>query len=112
MFMEMLLCPVECEFGALIDMSRCPMMYSSIIFSIVHRLLIGLYEPISYIGLPFLCLGDILSILNVCGNVFFSNICVVRCVRSGTMMSMVFLIMFIEMLSWPVECEYTAIEMG
>ena len=46
------------------NVSKCPMMYSLIIFSIVHRLLIGLYEPISYIGLPVLCLGDILSILN------------------------------------------------
>merc|ERR1711867_202909 len=106
MFMEMLLCPVECEFGALIDMSRCPMMYSSIIFSIVHKLFIGLYEPISYIGLPFLCLGDILSILNVSGNVFSSMICVVRCVISGPMVSIVFLIIFMEMLSCPVEWEF------
>ena len=85
------------------------MKYSPVIFSIVHRLLIGLYEPISYIGLPVLCLGDILSILNVFGNVFFRIICVVRCVNSGAIISMVFLIIFIDMLSWPVECEFGAL---
>ena len=85
------------------------MKYSSMIFSIVHRLLIGLYEPISYIGLPVLCLGDILSILNVFGNIFFRLICVVRCVNSGAIISMVFLIIFIDMLSWPVECEFGAL---
>ena len=91
------------------NVSRCPIIYSSMIFSMVHKLLIGLYDPISYIGLPFLCLGDILSILNVCGNVFFNMICVVKCVKSGAMMSMVFLIMFMEMLLWPVECEFGAL---
>ena len=39
------------------NVSKCPMMYSSIIFSIVHRLLIGLYEPILYIGLSFFVFG-------------------------------------------------------
>ena len=52
------------------NVSKCPMMYSSIIFSIVHRLLIGLYEPILYIGLPFLCLGEY-SIYLECLRKFF-----------------------------------------
>ena len=90
------------------NVSRCPIKYSSIIFSIVHMLLIGQYDPISYIGLPVLCFGDILLILKVFGKVFLRIICVVRCVTNGAIMSMVFFIMFIDMLSWPVECEFGA----
>ena len=88
---------------------KCPMKYSSIIFSIVHKLLIGLYDPMSYIGFPALCLGEILSILKVFGNILFNMICVVKCVTSGAIVSMVFLTMFIDMLSCPVECELGAL---
>ena len=40
---------------------------------------------------------------------FFNMICLVRCVKSGAIMSIVFLIIFMEMLSWPVECEFGAL---
>ena len=60
-------------------------------------------------GLPFLCLGDILSILRVSGNILSNIICVVKCVISGPMVSIVFLTMFIDILSCPVECELGAL---
>ena len=60
-------------------------------------------------GLPLLCFGDILSILNVSGNVLSSIICVVKCVISGAIVLIVFFIIFIEMLSCPVECEFGAL---
>merc|ERR1712115_4791 len=79
------------------------------IFSIVHRLFMGLYDPMSYMGLPLLCFGVILSILNVSGNVLLRIICVVRYVISGAIVLIVFLIIFIDMLSCPVECEFGAL---
>ena len=78
-------------------------MYSSITFSIVHRLFIGQKEPMLYIGLPFLCLGVILSILKMSGNFLLRMMWVVRGVINGAIMVMVFFSMFIEMLSCPVE---------
>jgi len=63
--------------------SRWPIMYSSIIFSIVHKLLRGLKDPFEYIGLPFLCFGVIQSILKIWGNFLFIIIWVVRRVIRG-----------------------------
>ena len=51
--------------------SRWPIMYSSMTFSIVHKLLRGLKEPIEYIGLPSLCFGVIQSILKIWENFLF-----------------------------------------
>ena len=58
--------------------SRWVMIYSSMIFSIVHRLLSGLYDAMSYIGLPFLSFGVILSILKMDGNLCSSIICFIN----------------------------------
>ena len=48
--------------------SRWPIMYSSIIFSIVHKVLRGLKDPIEYIELPILYFGVMRSILKIWGN--------------------------------------------
>ena len=69
----------------------------------MHRLLSGLKDPIVYIGFPFLCFGVILSILKICGNFWVIMIWVVRCVIRGAIVSIVFLSIFMEMLSWPTE---------
>ena len=79
------------------------MKYSSIIFSIVHRLLSGLYDPMSYMGFPFFSFGVILSILKMSGNFLSSIICLIRWVMSGAIVLVVFLIIFIDILSWPTE---------
>ena len=68
----------------------------------------GLYDPMSYMGFT-LCFGVILSILNVSGNVLLRIICVVRCVIDGAIVLIVLLIMFIDILSCPVECESGAL---
>ena len=78
-------------------------MYSSMTFSIVHKLLRGLKDPIEYIVLPFLCFGVIRSILKIWGNFLFIIIWVVRWVIRGAMVWMVFLSIFIEMWSCPTE---------
>merc|ERR1711889_16325 len=78
--------------------SRWVMKYSSIIFSIVLRLLSGLYDPMSYMGFPCLSFGVILSILKMSGNFLSSIICFIRWVMSGAIILVVFLIIFIEML--------------
>ena len=54
--------------------SRWPIMYSSMTFSIVHKLLRGLNDPIEYIGLRFLCFGVIRSILKIWGNFLGSEL--------------------------------------
>ena len=82
---------------------KCVMKYSSIIFSIVQRLFSGRYDPMSYIGLPFLSFGVILSILNMAGNFCSSIICFIRCVISGAIVFVVFLSIFMDMLSCPTE---------
>ena len=83
-------------------------MYSSMIFSIVHRLFMGLYD-LCRIWVSLLCFGVILSILNVSGNVLLRIICVVRCVINGAIVLIVLLIMFIDILSCPVGCESGAL---
>ena len=82
--------------------SRWPIMYFSMIFSIVHKLLRGLKDPIVYIGLPFLCFGVNGSILKIWGNFLFIIIWVVRWVIRGAMVSTVFLSIFIDMWSCPL----------
>ena len=52
----------------------------------------------------FLCLGVILSILNIWGNSLVKIIWAVRCVISGAIILIVVFNMFIDMLSWPTEC--------
>ena len=83
--------------------SRWFMMYSSMIFSIVQRLFSGLYDAMSYMGLPFFSFGVILSVLNMLGNFLSIMICLMRWVISGAIIVVVFLIIFIDMLSWPTE---------
>ena len=73
-------------------------------FSMVHRLFIGLKEPMLYIGLPFFCLGVILSILKMSGNFLLKMMRVVRCVINEAIMVVVLFSIFIEMLSCPTEC--------
>ena len=50
-----------------------------------------------------------MSILKVFGNVLLRIMCVVRCVKIGAIISMVFFSISIDILSCPVDCEFGAL---